>query len=530
MAAIKNKMDGIGHTPIDPLTRMRMVLSSGIFGEKQYYKGGRKPLRRQYANSQYTLFDELYSKAKTTADVAEEAIDQALSYDFFGALNEAVSLRIFYRMRLNPQIIAVRAAMHPARKEFTAKREHLFRDLLAEIVQRPDDISAQLLYYMEITGGKKQYPNCLRRAQAERFREFNEYQLGKYAADSEMPLWDVVNIIHPRPTPAISALMKGELHAPDGWRVWRSAGKTWAQIFTDGGIDALSHQDMLKQMRAIFKEIDDVRVYRAFAEKFSRTVEAGRLFPHNYYAAYQAVKVEPGMNFKEQLLGLLEVAVQLSLANLPKLPGNVMCLSDNSGSAWGALTVEGASTHVAEIDNLSSIVTASLATGNGEVGYFGDRLVRRKIDKKVGPMAQMPAMKDIQREVGLATEHGVWLFWKQATEKREHWDTVFIYSDQQAGHGGLYGTERTYPIFHQRGEGAYDRLHRMDVWAMVETYRAKVNPLVNVFSVQTAGYDNAVLPEYVERGAMLYGWTGMEGLFASRMAALWNNVDNDNEE
>jgi hypothetical protein len=65
----------------------------------------------------------------------------------------------------------------------------------------------------------------------------------------------------------------------------------------------------------------------------------------------------------------------------------------------------------------------------------------------------------------------------------------------------------------------------IDVMKLVSQYRGKVNPKVNVFSVQTAGYDNVVIPEYAYRANALYGWTGKEALFADSMIKFWNEKD-----
>jgi hypothetical protein len=52
-----------------------------------------------------------------------------------------------------------------------------------------------------------------------------------------------------------------------------------------------------------------------------------------------------------------------------------------------------------------------------------------------------------------------------------------------------------------------------------------VNPNVNVFSVQVAGYSNTVLPELEYRTSILAGWTGKETLYAKEMIDAWNSFD-----
>ena len=60
---------------------------------------------------------------------------------------------------------------------------------------------------------------------------------------------------------------------------------------------------------------------------------------------------------------------------------------------------------------------------------------------------------------------------------------------------------------------------------LIAEYRRKVNPIVNVFCVQTAGYHNVLVPEYGYRTNILYGWTGKELLFADAMIRLWDERD-----
>jgi hypothetical protein len=92
----------------------------------------------------------------------------------------------------------------------------------------------------------------------------------------------------------------------------------------------------------------------------------------------------------------------------------------------------------------------------------------------------------------------------------------------QAGHGGLFGeNHRDYKEFAHARSDRY-----IDVLALVDKYRKTVNPKVNVFSVQVAGYDNAVLPENLYRGAILAGWTGKECHYADAIIKAWDEIEN----
>ena len=108
------------------------------------------------------------------------------------------------------------------------------------------------------------------------------------------------------------------------------------------------------------------------------------------------------------------------------------------------------------------------------------------------------------------------------------YDHIFIYSDMQAGHGNLYGTSEELKRYDAAGYSC--RTSYINVPKLISAYRKTVNPKVNVFSVQTAGYNNVVIPENGYRTALLYGWTGRELLFADAMNRIWNELENRKPE
>ena len=158
------------------------------------------------------------------------------------------------------------------------------------------------------------------------------------------------------------------------------------------------------------------------------------------------------------------------------------------------------------------------------VGMFGDKLIISPVSKRNGVLTQTQKLNQNRgRDVGLATENGIWLFLEKAIREKEHWDNIFIFSDMQAGHGGLYGTEDGAAKYTKQGYSCYGKM--IDVAKLINAYRSQVNPKVNVFSVQTAGYNNVVVPEYGYRTTILHGWTGKEIIFANEMIQFWNQID-----
>ena len=252
-------------------------------------------------------------------------------------------------------------------------------------------------------------------------------------------------------------------------------------------------------------------------------MKGGRQYPFRYYSALQAIRGQPGVCHLPLLMDALEECMDIACENMPVLRGRTMCLSDNSGSAWGSCTSEYGTVTVAVIDNLSGVITARNSE-EGYVGKFGDSLRIFPISKRNGVLAQTELItKEKYGDVGGNTENGIWIFFRDAIDRKEHWDNIFIYSDMQAGHGGLYGTDEGKAEYVARGFGC--RGTYIDVAKLIAEYRRKVNPIVNVFCVQTAGYHNVLVPEYGYRTNILYGWTGKELLFADAMIRPWDERD-----
>lgn len=140
-----------------PLATLKMISASSIFGEPSYYRDGgigKRSTRYSARGNEiwsklldYIIIPKEYN-GKSTTEIMTEAIDASLDYDYEGTLNWAVELRTVYNIRLNPQIIMVRAAIHPKRKEFTANNKVNFRFINCQVMQRADEPMVQIAYYL----------------------------------------------------------------------------------------------------------------------------------------------------------------------------------------------------------------------------------------------------------------------------------------------------------------------------------------------------------------------------------------------
>ncbi len=533
-----NWMGGNSWDVNDPFARLHMAAASCFFGEPQYYhaeagsKAGRKrpasaagctlsTADLSYLRSTLNAMDPQDWRSKSPRDIMESTIDECLAADVEKTLQVAVELRNADYIRVTPQVIMVRAAMHEA-----SKGTGLIGKYAPDIIRRGDEPATQLAYFLGVygKGGRRNgvaIPTRLRKAWKKALERLDEYQLGKYRMENRaVKTIDVVRLVRAH-SDAIDKLVKDEL---------RQTGKTWEAELSEKGNTAeawrgilprMNHMGMLRNLRNMTKA--GLRP-EEFLPKLVDTVARGKQLPFRYYSAYRALEgagVGNGM-----LLDGVEECLMASVANLPQFPGKVMSLCDNSGSARGACTSEMGSMQVSTIANLTAILTG-LASEDGYIGVFGDRLDTMPVRKRSSVFDMLKIADRKGDGVGGGTENGIWLFWDKAIKEREHWDYVFVYSDMQAGHGGLYGVNSAqYSDYiwgsHEqsrdvRGYGSHEYI---DVPKLVATYRTKVNPKVKVFLVQVAGYTDTIMPEFYDDTYILGGWSANVLRFAARMAGI----------
>lgn len=530
-----NFMGGVSYA-LNPLETMKMVTASSIFGEPQYYRDGEfaeKGINKDkefYVDKTFTDYSILSLdkfKGKKTSEVMETVIDESLKYDFEATIKYAVTLRKEFLMRLNPQVIMVRAAcLTEERKKFTEKNPGVFNEINMEVMQRADDVISQITYYVFKNKDKSKIPNILKKSWAKKIESLTPYEVYKYK-NKGLGLIDSVRICHANNALVDELMRTGTVQISENNKTWetlRASGMSWEQILDTIKI---GHMATIRNLRGIFTEIDDMAKVDEILEKTKKGVKGGKQFPFRYLSASNAVKGSKDIStpVKTKVLDGLEDCLDISCENLPKLKGTNVFLSDNSGSAWGACPSEYGSMTVAKIGNLSSVIGAA-NSDSGIVIKFGDRIKEYGISKRQGLLSQAEEISNSRSsDVGGATECGIWLFFDKAITNKEHYDNIFIYSDMQAGHGGLYGTSSEAKRYMEKGFGVKGRNTYIDVAKLIDTYRREVNPKVNVYSVQTAGYTNVCVPENGYRTNILYGWTGKELVYADAMNKFWDEYD-----
>lgn len=519
-----NFMGGPAYDIKSPLLRLICMSASSFFGEPMYYKGEEPELKRnkrgrvgrfhagennsilndtqrKYLRGLLNAVDDYEWRNMTPAAAMEKAIDEALNFDPEATLQWAATLRNEEDIRTTPQVILIRAANHPK-----VRGTGLTRKYAALITGRMDEPAVQLAYQLSTFG--KPVPNAMRRAWKDILSTANDYQLAKYRMeDRVVKTVDVANLamgkgFYGYDSP-IGKLMRGELKLGEDIRTWesiRSGGGSWEEA-----VEVMGHMALLRNIRNLLEAKVPPELW---LKKLVATAAKGRQLPFRYLSAHNANKGAPGF-----VQDAIEECLEISVGNLPTLNGRSLVLTDNSGSAHGTPISELSSMTVAQIGNLMGVLTGRISD-EGVLGIFGDRLDCMPIRKKASIMDQTSEANEKGTHIGGGTENGVWLALDKAIRNKEHWDNMFIYSDMQAGHGGLYGKNAAdYKQYIWQGRGR----SYIDVPLLLNEYRSKVNSKVNVFLVQIAGYEDTLLPEYYDRTYIIGGWSGSILKFAKRM-------------
>lgn len=535
------------------LTQLKMLVTCWFFGEPVYYtpSGDDKKDKKQLVkvNNKYNgELKDLYllkiQEGETTKSIFVRVVNDALNENFEAVLKLAVQARNEYMMRSGPCAILYYAAIHPKRNEFNSQNPLKFREYAKKIIKIPTD--AWMLFELWTTNtenakskeAKKKFPTILKKVLADHIESMEQYQMKKYLNKSH--IIDLVRISHPKPNKngLISKIVKdGDLEVNDNEQTWetlRSDKKGWKEIVETLG--KVPHMALLRNLVGIAKDTNDHEyLEKVISPMLKDGVKYGKQFPYRYMSAVEEINKLENESCKNILSSVVGDCVEIAMSNFPVLEGKTMCLSDNSGSAWGTFPSQYGTQTIAKISNLSSVMTARNCTGKGYVGVFGDRLVIKEIDKDKKILDQVEEIHTSGKTVGGSTENGIWIFFKQAFEEvtklREsnsvigaetmtNWfDNIFIYSDQQAGSGGLYGCKpEEYKEYTVKG-------NYINGLKLIQKYRELINPKVNVFSVQVAGYNNSLIPEMMYRTHLLSGWNGTECVYADKMNKLMDNLD-----
>jgi hypothetical protein len=275
------------------------------------------------------LDDKYYESGSDRQKRLVKLVDKV---DPYFAAQSAIYARTQFGMRSVSHLVAGELAKKVKGAEWTKR----FFD---EIVYRPDDMLEIFSYYRKL--GKDE-PHAMRKGFANALTRFDAYQLAKYrGAHKAVKLVDIVNMVHPNYTDAITALVNDELRNKDTWEAKVSeAGKSdketaksdaWKELVKSGKIGYFA---LLRNLRNIIDEAPESVLQATKLLTNKEVIKKSLVMPFRFLTAIEQIEQLSGKEAREVLIAL-NTALDISCDNVPKFDGDTLVCIDTSGSMYG---------------------------------------------------------------------------------------------------------------------------------------------------------------------------------------------------
>jgi len=407
--------------------------------------------------------DQFYKTGDTTVSEIGAMIDALKDKKF--AAQAAIYARNEFGMR---SITHVTAAEIAAR----VKGESWTKNFIDKVVYRVDDMLEIVSYYMAQHG--KPIPNSIKKGLRTAFGRFDGYQLAKYkSAGSEFSLVDLVNLVHPTPNEknaeALTKLMKGELKRTGTWedkmtKVGQTAenkkdkqemkAQVWSEMIAE---KKLGYFALLKNLRNILADADEQTVEAACSMLVDRKqIKKSLVLPFRFLTAFKELQKVSG---SAKVLKAIAQAAEISLDNVPKLPGKTLVALDVSGSMRSA----NAKMNYSIVEIAAQFATVLVKANEADLIMFEGNAKYFNLSPTVDLMSGIQLLS--RMDGGSTNFHAIF----ETADKA--YDRIIILSDMQAW-VGYYSPHETF-----------------------NTYCQRVGQRPKVYSFDLAGYSTMQFPE-----------------------------------
>jgi hypothetical protein len=406
------------------------------------------------------------------------------------------------------------------------KGDNLLRRLSRRVIQRADEITELLAYYVKANGlqskfveskgghniEKKIYKlsNQLRKGVADAFFKFDEYQFAKYNRAGEIKLRDALFLTHPKPrTDAQKVLFEkiaqNNLSTPYTWETQLSkAGQegkdkksVWTELIMSGRMNYMS---MLRNLRNFLDaEVSEI-VLNKVADRIAdpNEVRKSKQFPFRFLSAYRSIGGGPSDKYSwgdihatEQhnnlftpiILEALEKAVLISIENIPMLSNNTVLVATDVSASMQCTISEKSTIQNYDIGALLGMLVQARVP-NSVIGMFGDTW---KVLTDAPVENVLAATNEVHRregEVGYATHGYKVLSW--ALDQKKVFDRIFYFTD-----GQMYG------------RGSRDLRGINEKWKL---YKSTINPHAKLYLFNLGSYGQTPIDLKQDDVHMITGW------------------------
>ncbi|HET6568903.1 MAG TPA: TROVE domain-containing protein [Rhodothermales bacterium] len=276
--------------------------------------------------------DQFYRSASGQVQELVHRIEALPDKQF--AAKAAVFARNEYGMRSISHVVAGEIAARVKGQPWT-------RAFFDRVVRRPDDVTEILSYYLATHG--KPVPNALKKGLGQALTRFDSYQVSKYRGErTALSLVDAVNLVHPKHTDALGALVRGTLQPAATWEVkltqaGQAADKAdakreaWTELIR---ARKLGYFALLRNLRNILEQAPEVLEEALSMLVDERLIRKTLVLPFRFATAIEELGKTAHPRTTE-VLQALNRALDVSLANVPRFAGRTLVVLDGSGSMRG---------------------------------------------------------------------------------------------------------------------------------------------------------------------------------------------------
>lgn len=324
----------------------------------------------------------------------------------------AIEAREVMKLRHAPLLVIREMARNETHRALVA-------DTLAQVIQRPDEMTELLaIYWADGLGPMQQRKHQpvsaqVKKGLARALTKFDAYQLAKYDRDGAVRIRDVLFLVHAKPKDVDQAkvwkqLVDGELASPDTWEVSLSAGKnkreTFERLIAEKKLGGLA---LLRNLRLM----QNAEVFRETIAGAIEAMRTDRILPYRFItAARYAPDFEPE----------LEAAMLKSVKDHVRLPGRTRLLIDVSGSMFATLSAQSEMTRAEAACGLA--ILAREICDEVEIFTFSNEVV------KVPPRRGF-ALRDA---IINSQPHGGTYLGRAVAEIDRKGDRLIVFTDEQS--------------------------------------------------------------------------------------------------
>lgn len=347
--------------------------------------------------------------------------------------------------------------------------------LIGRVLRRADEPGELLGYYWSTNGGRKTLASQIRRGLALSAEKlYTEFNVLKYdGVGHGIRMGDVIELSHPTVTSPeqntlfaylldrrhhadeIRALTGPGAHllpmvtrnrdlrrlASDHRRKWlqaagsaglQAAGMTWESLseWLPGGMDAEAWEAIIPSMGYMallrnLRNFDAAQVSDKVAvDVIARLTDPEQVaksmqFPYRFYSAYKNMT-------SNRWSQALDMALDMSTSNIPKLSGRTLVLIDLSGS-MGSTVTQKSSMHLWEAAAVFGVAQFRSAGFAGNIVGFGDYGQEISMRKGTSVLKGVESVARVTGRIGYGTA-----MWPTVRDHYDNHDRVFLFTDMQA--------------------------------------------------------------------------------------------------